>query len=261
MSETVVEARASRSRRRSRKSPSCSCTTSSAITGRATPRCRCSTGWSLRCGRGSRWRWWRPPAPASRRCCTSPACWSIPTAARSISTAARPRSCPTTSAPASAATRSASSTSRTICCRNSPRWRTCMLPQMIRGLSRREATKRATELLSLSGPARAAHAPAGGTVGRRAAARGDRARGRQCAAHPARRRADRQSRRPHRRPRVRGVRAAHPRFRPRHHHRHPQYGTRRPHGPAGDDKGRADCGDGIGGCPAAEWRKCLSILL
>ena len=33
--------------------------------------------------------------------------------------------CPMPSAPASAATRSASSTSRTICCRNSPRWRTC----------------------------------------------------------------------------------------------------------------------------------------
>ena len=33
--------------------------------------------------------------------------------------------CPTTSAPAFAAMRSASSISRIICCRNSPRWRTC----------------------------------------------------------------------------------------------------------------------------------------
>ena len=73
--------RSSNSRRklgRTRKSRSCSCRTSSAITGRATRRCTCSTASSLRSGRGSRLRWSRHRAPASRRCCTSPACSSIP---------------------------------------------------------------------------------------------------------------------------------------------------------------------------------------
>ena len=66
-----------------------------------------------------------------------------------------------------------------------------MLPQMIRGLSRREASDRATELLDLSGAERAPHAPADRTLRRRAAARRHRPRGRQCAAHAAGRRADR----------------------------------------------------------------------
>ena len=77
-----------------------------------------------------------------------------------------------------------------------------MLPQMIRGLRKREAQLRATELLSYLGPEGASDAPAGGTVRRRAAARGDRARRRQCAADSARRRADRQSRSAHVRARL-----------------------------------------------------------
>ena len=80
-----------------------------------------------------------------------------------------------------------------------------LLPQMIRGLTRGEAKKRAVELLELSGPERPAHPPAGGALRRRAAARRHRARGRQCAAHSAGRRADRKSRPAHRRPRVRGA--------------------------------------------------------
>ena len=70
-----------------------------------------------------------------------------------------------------------------------------MLPQMIRGLSRREAAIRARPnccaYLGLEG---AAHASPGRTLRRRAAARRHRARGRQRAAPSARRRADRQSR-------------------------------------------------------------------
>ena len=120
-----------------------------------------------------------------------------------------------------------------------------LLPQMIRGLTRGEAKKRAVELLDLSGPARPAQPPAGGTVRRRAAARRDCARGRQCAAHSAGRRADRQSRCAHRRPCVRGADPAGARLRPRHHHRHPQHGTRGPHGPAGDVEGRAGGGVGV----------------
>ena len=121
----------------------------------------------------------------------------------------------------------------------------------------RRPRKRATELLSYLGLARAAHPPAGGAFRRRAAARRDRARGRQCAAHSAGRRADRQSRRAHRRPRVRGVQAARPRFRPRHHHRHPQHGSRRAHGPAGDVEGGAGGGDWIKGISCFRAPKTL----
>ena len=58
---------------------------------RATRRWKSSKAPISRSGRGSRWRWWRRRAPANRRCCISPACSSMPTAARSISTARRPR--------------------------------------------------------------------------------------------------------------------------------------------------------------------------
>ena len=118
-----------------------------------------------------------------------------------------------------------------------------MLPQMIRGLSRAEARKRATELLTYLGLRRAADAPAGRIVRRRAAARRDRARGRQCAARPAGRRADRQSRPAHRRTmcstRWRSCAASGLAV----DHRHPQHGPRRAHGPAGDHPRRAGGGD------------------
>ena len=121
-----------------------------------------------------------------------------------------------------------------------------ILPQMIRGLSRKEAASRATELLNYLGlKDRLTHRPAelsGGEQQRVA----HRARGRQCAAHPARRRADRQSRPAHRRA---GVRRAHPAgagLRPRDDLRHPQHGHRRPHGPAGDAAGWRGGGVGVG---------------
>ena len=66
--------------------------------------------------------------------------------------------------------------------------------------------KRASELLSYLGSGRAAHAPAGGAFGRRAAAGRDRARGGQRAAPAAGRRADRQSRPAHVGSRVRRAR-------------------------------------------------------
>ena len=103
-----------------------------------------------------------------------------------------------------------------------------LLPQMIRGLTRSEANKRAVELLSYLGLSDAAQSPAGGTLGRRAAARGDCARGRQCAAHSAGRRADRQSRPAHRRSCVRRAHPAGARLGARHHHRHPQHGDSPP---------------------------------
>ena len=97
-----------------------------------------------------------------------------------------------------------------------------MLPQMIRGLSRREATRARRRAAELSRPQGPPHPSAGGAFGRRAAARRHRPRGRQRAAHPARRRADRQSRCAHRRARVRHAQPIGARVRPRRHHRHPQ---------------------------------------
>ena len=228
MSDTD-DAPASRWRRsRTRKSPSCSCMGSSAPTGRATRRCTSSTAPSSRSGPGNRWRWWRPRAPANRRCCTSPACSEHPDHG-DVYIDGR-------------ATAILPDAERTRIRRNEigfvyqshhllPEFtalENVMLPQMIRGLTRAEASKRAVELLELSRPERAAHPPAGGTLRRRAAARRDRARGRQCAAHSAGRRADRQPRPAHRRPRVRGADAAGARLRPRHHHRHPQHGDSPP---------------------------------
>ena len=120
-----------------------------------------------------------------------------------------------------------------------------MLPQMIRGLSRAESKKRAVELLSYLGLAeRLTHRPAelsGGEQQRVAIAR--------AVANAPRillgRRADRKPRRAHRRARVHGVHATRAGFRPRHHHRHPQHGYRRAHGPAGDVARRAGGGDGV----------------
>ena len=122
-----------------------------------------------------------------------------------------------------------------------------LLPQMIRGLTRREARKRAVELLDYLGLGdRLSHRPAelsGGEQQRVAIAR--------AVANAPRillgRRADREPRRPHRRPRVRCLHSAGAGFGPRHHHRHPQYGDRRPHGPAGDVEGGEGGGDGVNG--------------
>ncbi len=120
-----------------------------------------------------------------------------------------------------------------------------LLPQMIRGLARREAKEARDRTARLSRLAKPAHPPAGGTLRRRTAARRHRARGRQCAAHSAGRRADRKSRSAHRRSCVRGFDAAGARLRPRRHHRHPQHGTCRPHGSAGDLARGAGGGDGL----------------
>ena len=105
-----------------------------------------------------------------------------------------------------------------------------MLPQMIRGLTRGEANARSVELLSYLGLARTAHASAGGTVRRRAAARRDRARGRQRAAGAVCGRADRKPRSAHRRSCFRGAHPAGAGLRPRHHRCHPQYGVGLPDG-------------------------------
>ena len=158
-----------------RKFRSSSCRMSSAITGRATRRCTCSTASSSRSGAGSRWRSWPHQAPASRRCCTSPACSSIPIMATSMSTAARLRSWPIIE--------------RTRIRRNEigfvyqshhllPEFsalENVLLPQMIRGLTRTEAKTRAVELLTYLGLGRPSQSSAVGTVRRRAAA------GRHCA--------------------------------------------------------------------------------
>ena len=87
--------------------------------------------------RARRWRWSARRAPASRRCCTSPACSRRRTAGGSSSTARTARASTTPSARACGAPRWASSTSSTSCCPSSPRWRTCCMPQMIRGVAAR----------------------------------------------------------------------------------------------------------------------------
>ena len=68
-----------------------------------------------------------------------------------------------------------------------------VLPQMIAGKPRKAAAERAMALLASFGLAAARGASAGQAVGRRAAARGDRARAGQCAEGAAGRRTDRQS--------------------------------------------------------------------
>ena len=65
-----------------------------------------------------------------------------------------------------------------------------MLPQMVRGLSRRESSARAA-IAQLSWAEGSAHAPPGGNVRRRTTTRRHRPRGRQCTAHPYGRRTDR----------------------------------------------------------------------
>src|SRR5262249_31379750 len=90
-----------------------------------------------------------------------------------------------------------------------------------------------------------AASPAGGVVGRRAAARGDCPRRRQRATHPARRRAHREPRPAHLRARVRHTRAIGARLRSRRHHRYPQHGLGAAHGPARHLARRASGRDGI----------------
>ena len=89
-----------------------------------------------------------------------------------------------------------------------------MLPQMIAGIGRARARDKAAALLAGSGCA-ARRTPPGAALGRRAAARRDRARARQRPEDAARRRADRQSRPRHRRRRHGDADRARPPHRPR----------------------------------------------
>ena len=114
-----------------------------------------------------------------------------------------------------------------------------IMPQMVRGLSRPEAVRRATDLLELSRAQGPSHPPPGGAFGRRAAAGRDRARGRQRAAHSARRRADRKSRPAHLRARVLRAHPAGAGLRARGRGGDPQHGDRRAHGPPRHASGRA----------------------
>ena len=112
-----------------------------------------------------------------------------------------------------------------------------LLPQMIRGLSRDEAKKRAVELLTIWAWA------TGSTTGRRNSPAASSSASPLRARSPMRRAFCWPTSRPeistlHTADHVfRGADAAGARLRARHHHRHPQHGPRRPHGPAGDVAG------------------------
>ncbi len=121
-----------------------------------------------------------------------------------------------------------------------------MLPQMIRGLPRGAARERAVELLSYLGlRQRLEHRPAelsGGEQQRVAIARAVANAPRILLADEPTGNLDVHTAEhvfAHADP-------ARARLRPRHHHRHPQHGPRRPHGPAGDVAGRAGGGAGVG---------------
>ncbi len=158
----------------------------------------------------------------------------------------RPRRSTTPPGPSCGAPISASSTRPTTCCSEFTALENVMLPQMVRGLRKIDADRRARELLGYLGlKERVEHRPSR-ALRRRAAARRHRPRRRQRAAHPARRRADRQPRPAHLGAGVLGADPARARLRPRRRHRHPQHGSRRPHGPPGDLARRQAGRDGVG---------------
>ena len=125
-----------------------------------------------------------------------------------------------------------------------------IMPQMIRGLSRPEAVRRATDLLSYLGlKDRLTHRPAelsGGEQQRVAIARA-------VAAHSARRRADRKSRPAHLRARVLRAHPAGAGLRPRGRGGDPQHGDRRAHGPPCHASGRAGDRAGVSAMSPALW--------
>ena len=106
------------------------------------------------CGPARSSRWWRRRAPASRRCCISPDCWTGRTAARCWSRAATPATLP--------------DAARTAIRRDTIGFvyqfhhllaeftalENVVLPQMIAGRPRRAAERRARRLLGVVRPGR-----------------------------------------------------------------------------------------------------------
>ena len=190
-------------------------------------------------GRARSWPWSASRAAASRPCCTSPACSSGRTAARSWSTASRPARLGDARAHGAA-----------------PAVPGLRLPVPspaagVLGAGERDAAADAERPVAQRGaPARrraaghgrpegARRPPAGPAVGRRAAARRHRPRRRQCAARAAGRRADRQSRLVDRGYGVPPAAGAGARDRHGGPDRHPQ-SRARPHGPHVDQGRGAD---------------------
>ena len=149
---------------------SCSCTASSATTARATTCSKSSRAPSWRSGRASRWRWWRRPASGKSTLLHVAGLLEHPDAGEVYID--------------KVATSTLSDRQRTRLRRTEigfvyqfhhllPEFsaiENVMLPQMIRGLSRKEATRPGGRAADLSRAEGAPDPPAGGTVRRRAAA-------------------------------------------------------------------------------------------
>ena len=116
-------------------------------------------------------------------------------------------------------------------------WENVELPQAEAGAAKAERRARTRELLDYVGLADRARSPAVAAVGRRDAARGDRARAGEPAGAAAGRRADRRARRGDRRA-DRGALRSRPRRRHRDRRRHAQSGAGRARGPAPGDEER-----------------------
>ena len=214
-----------------RRFPCCGSTGWCARSIRGRARSPCSTVPRPISGPGRRWRWSDPRAPASRRCCTSPACSRRPDGGHVIING---QDCTGMGDADRTRVRRVQMGFVYQFHQLLPEFsalENVVIPQMILGRSRRVAAQRAAQLLGALGLADRVESPPRATVGRRAAAHRHRPRaGQRSAPHP-RRRADRQPRSAHRRARVRRAVASHPHHRRRRAHRHPQPGAGAPHGP------------------------------
>ena len=206
------------------------CTASAGASSRGRPCSTCCRASTSPCRAGRSPPWSARPAPASRRCCTSPACWSGPSAGEVTIEGA--------------ACNGLGDAERTRLRRERIGFvyqfhhllpdftalENVAMPQLIAGRRTREAKARARAAAEPARPRRAPRPSPGPAVRRRAAAGRDRPRAGQRAGPDPGRRAHRQSRPAHRRGGVRGPARGGARHRHGRADRHPQSGARGAHG-------------------------------